>query len=104
MTRINRRISVLTLGLCAVAAALPAVAMDPSRAQARANFVKADINQDRHLDYAEFKIFINLNADHNIGRASMIRRFNAHDRAFLRVDLDRDGRISPAELSEASNR
>lgn len=73
------------------------------RDQARANFVKADINKDSFLDSAEFQTFINLNADLGLGRAPTIRRFNAYARAFAELDKNRDGKLSREEIAAVAN-
>jgi len=72
---------------------------DQRREQVKANFLQADVNQDQHLDLGEFTAFINLNADHGLGRAPTIRRLGMHSRAFGRLDANRDGRVSPEELA-----
>ncbi|MEO0855111.1 MAG: hypothetical protein AAFY15_16630 [Cyanobacteria bacterium J06648_11] len=78
-----------------------ASASDVNREQAKANFIQADINQDRVLDFNEFTQFVNLNAEHGIGRAGMIRRFGMHSRAFGKLDTNRDGIVTPEELAAA---
>ena len=85
------------------AIAAPASA-DPQRAQAQANFQQADVNQDEQLDFAEFTTFINLNADHGLGRAGMIRRFGMHAKAFGRVDANRDGLVTKMEIATQAER
>ncbi len=77
---------------------------DAQRAQARANFQAADVNQDQVLDPAEFKTFINLNADHNLGRAGMIRRFGMYGRAFGTADANGDGVVSKQEIAARAQR
>lgn len=72
---------------------------DPQRAQAQANFQAADVNQDQQLDLAEFTTFINLNADHGLGRAGMIRRMGMHGRAFGTADANGDGVVTPEEIA-----
>lgn len=90
--------SVLSLSIAAPANA------DAERAQAQANFQAADVNQDQVLDRAEFTTFINLNADHNLGRAGMIRRFGMYDRAFDTADANGDGRVSKQEIAARAQR
>ena len=92
-----------TAAFVTLATAVPANA-DQQRAQAQANFLQADINQDQQLDSAEFTTFINLNADHNLGRAGMIRRFGMHDRAFSQVDANGDGVVTKQEISAQAKR
>ncbi len=74
---------------------------DPERAAARANFQQSDANDDGELNASEFRAFIDANAEDDIGRAGMVRRFGAYDRAFSQVDGDSNGSITPAELAEA---
>ena len=92
-----------TTTLLAIAVAMPASAQD-ERSQARANFQSADVNQDQQLDFDEFKTFVNLNADHNLGRASMIRRFGMHARAFGKLDANGDGIVTPQEIASKAQR
>lgn len=88
----------VTATLISLALSTPALA-DPQRAQAQANFSKADMNQDQQLNFDEFTTFINLNADHGLGRAGMIRRFGMHGRAFGEVDMNRDGQVTKEEIA-----
>ncbi len=95
--------------VCALAALLPIMSTAPAsadaqRAQARANFQAADANQDQVLDSNEFKTFINLNADDNLGRAGMIRRFGMYSRAFSTVDANADGVVSKKEIAARAQR
>ena len=87
-----------TASLITIEVATPAKAQD-QRDQARANFQQADVNQDQHLDLAEFNIFIDLNADHGLGRASTIRRMGMQSRAFNKMDTNRDGLVSKQEVA-----
>lgn len=89
--------------LLSLSIAAPANA-DAQRAQAQANFQAADVNQDERLDMAEFTTFINLNADHNLGRAAMIRRFGMHGRAFGQIDANGDGVVSKQEIAMQAQR
>ncbi len=89
----------MTAALMSLTISTPANA-DPQRAQVQANFQQADVNQDEQLDLAEFKTFINLNADHNLGRAGMIRRFGMYDRAFGEADANGDGVVTKQEIAE----
>lgn len=82
----------------------PAFASDADRNQAQSNFQKADANEDEQLDAAEFKTFINLNADHGLGRASTIRRFGAYGRAFGTLDSNNDGAVSREEIAKQVQR
>lgn len=77
---------------------------DPQKEQAQANFQAADVNKDEKLDSAEFTAFINLNADHNLGRAATIRRFGMHGRAFGEADANGDGVVSKEEIAERAQK
>jgi len=71
---------------------LPAAAnAQDDREQVRANFQEADVSEDQQLDLDEFTTFVNLNADHGLGRASTIRRLGMHGMAFGRVDANGGG-------------
>ncbi|MEP3420653.1 MAG: EF-hand domain-containing protein [Erythrobacter sp.] len=71
------------------------------QAKARENFQQADADNDGKLTPAEFREFINANADDGLGRAGMVRRFGAYDTAFERIDKNEDGLVTPVELSAA---
>lgn len=88
----------MTAAFMSLAISAPANA-DPQRAQVQSNFQQADVNQDQQLDLAEFTTFINLNADHNLGRAGMIRRFGMHGRAFGEADANGDGVVTKQEIA-----
>ncbi len=72
---------------------------DAQREQVRANFLAADADGDGALTRQEFTRLIDLNAQHDIGRARMIARFNRYDRAFGRADTKADGGVTREELS-----
>jgi len=67
---------------------------------AKQNLQQADANGDKVLSYMEFVTFINLNAEDNIGRASMIKSRNLYSRAFNRLDKNGDGKITAAEIEQ----
>ena len=69
------------------------------QAKARENFQQADADGNGKLTRAEFRNFINANADDGLGRAGMVRRFGAYDTAFDRVDKNKDGVVTPTELA-----
>lgn len=96
--------SLLAVALGAVVAlngAASAQEVDDQHAVAEANFQAADANDDGALDRAEFKAFINANAESNLGRAKQIRRFKAYGRAFSRLDEDGNKSVSWAEVQAA---
>lgn len=99
------KIPVLLASTVLLSVALAAQAnADPEREQAQANFLEADINQDEQLDLAEFTTFINLNADHGLGRAATVRTFGMYGRAFGRADANGDGVVERQELAEQAQR
>lgn len=91
------------LALAAAMFLLPtsAHADEADREKARTNFLAADANSDGKLSRNEFRVFIDAQARDNIGRAGMVRRFGAYDRAFRTLDTNKDGSISPRELAAA---
>lgn len=76
---------------------------DDNGALAQANFDAADLNSDGGLDRDEFKAFINVNAESNLGRAKQIRRFNAYGRAFSRLDADENKSVTWEEIQIAQS-
>lgn len=90
----------LSLIILAVVLAAPVAAQQDIRAAVQENFKEADANEDSKLNKAEFRKFIDANADDNIGRgAAMVRQFNAYDTAFARIDANEDGFITGEELA-----
>jgi|LauGreSBDMM110SN_4_FD.fasta_scaffold552175_1 hypothetical protein len=62
------------------------------------DFVASDTDRSATLNPAEFRRFIALSAAAGRSRAVMVRDRNLHDRAFQRLDTDRNGQLSRAEL------
>lgn len=71
------------------------------QAKARENFQQADADDDGKLTPAEFRNFIDANADDGLGRAGMVRRFGAYVTAFEKVDKNADGVVTARELAAA---
>lgn len=71
---------------------------DAKKAMAAENFMQADANEDGALTRGEFETLINLNAEDNIGKAKMVRRFGRYDTAFGRIDANADGFATPEEM------
>ncbi len=90
----------------ALTMATPALALNAAadRTSAQENFKQADGNEDGKLTRSEFRKFIDANATDDIGRASMIKRFGAYDRAFARVDANKDGLVTPKELTASQGK
>lgn len=91
--------------LALIMVSVPTVAQTASSPQdsAAANFRMADADADGFLSFDEFGVFINLNAAQNIGQANRVKSAGAYERAFARLDQDRDGLVSPDELANAGN-
>ena len=62
------------------------------------DFAASDTDRSATLNPAEFRRFIALSAAAGRSRAVMVRDRNLHDRAFQRLDTDRNGQLSRAEL------
>lgn len=73
-------------------------------AQAEANFKSANHSGSGKLTAAEFKAFIDLNAETKIGRAARIKSNNAYSRAFSTVDANKDGFVTWQEFVQAQSR
>jgi Ca2+-binding EF-hand superfamily protein len=63
-----------------------------------ANFLQADTNNDGALYRSEFELLMKLNAEDNLGRAAMVVRTGAYEKAFTRLDKNSDGAISREEI------
>jgi hypothetical protein len=61
------------------------------------------VSNTGQLTPAEFKTFIDLNAAAQIGRAPKIKANNAYDRAFSKVDANKDGKVSWDEYLKAQS-
>jgi Ca2+-binding EF-hand superfamily protein len=65
---------------------------------AHKNFLAADADKSGGLDLKEFKVFIDANAAINFGRAKEIKKRNAYDRVFSKVDKDNSGSMTWGEF------
>ena len=62
------------------------------------NFHLADANNDDKLSALEFRVLIDENTKDEIGRAAFIKRRQAYDSVFARLDANNDGYVSFSEL------
>lgn len=60
------------------------------------------MNSDDALDETEFRTLIDLNAQHDLGRAATVKRFGRYSTAFRRVDENEDGLVTREELAKAA--
>ena len=81
----------------------PSVLAEDSEQQMKreANFKAAVADGDGALTSAEFQAFIALNAEDNLGRAALIKRFGAYNRAFNRLDTDNSGTVTWSDVMDA---
>ncbi len=83
--------------------ATPAAA-DPTGDTVARNFQEADVDADGVLTLSEFTTLIDLNARDGIGRSAVVQRFGQYGMAFMRVDVDMDGRVTPEEMAAIAAR
>ena len=62
--------------------------------QVRENFESADEDGDDVITRGQFRVFVDANAEIDFAMSKQIKRMRAYQRAFSRVDLDRDGTLS----------
>ena len=92
-----------TLAVAATTTAVRAELAPEALKQAQANFKTANVSNTGQLTPPEFKTFIDLNAAAQIGRAPKTKANNAYDRAFSKVDANRNGRVSWDEYLKAQS-
>ena len=66
-------------------------------------FVVADADRNGMLSFEEFRVFVRQMAETGQSTAVLIRNFGAYRMAFRRVDADRNGLATPAELRGADD-
>jgi Ca2+-binding EF-hand superfamily protein len=94
---------VLSLLIFIAAAPALAQASDPNRQSlGRENFAQADADGDERLSASEFRRFIDENAKDDLGRAARVKRFGVYEKVFARLDANKDGFVTRAEIAIAS--
>jgi spermidine/putrescine-binding protein len=99
----SRAVILAALAVAPMTSALRAELAPEALKQAQANFKTANVSNTGQLTPAEFKTFIDLNAAAQIGRAPKIKANNAYDRAFSKVDANKDGKVSWDEYLKAQS-
>jgi spermidine/putrescine-binding protein len=103
MLKVSATFRVIALAAASAAGAARAELTPEALKQAQANFKTANVSNTGQLTPAEFKTFIDLNAAAQIGRAPKIKANNAYDRAFGKVDTNKDGKVSWDEYLKAQS-
>ena len=91
----SRAVILAALVVAPMTSALRAELAPEALKQAQANFKAANVSNTGALTPAEFKAFI--------GRAPKIKANNAYDRAFSKVDANKDGKVSWDEYLKAQS-
>lgn len=94
-------LSIPLLMLMTAGASADASQMLPETAE---HFTLADANADDGLDAEEFKAFVELEAEDDIGASRRIQSMRIYDRAFRRIDRNEDGMLSRDEIGLAQSR
>jgi hypothetical protein len=96
--------AILSCGIAGLSRTATAQGLAPdAMAQSQANFKQANSSGNGKLTPAEFKAFIDLNAQAKIGRSAQIKGANAYDRAFAGVDSNKDGVVTWDEYLKAQS-
>lgn len=93
---------VATFGCALLPITSSAAEVEEKLKPAHENFLKADADKSGGLNAKEFISFINANAAIHFGKAKEIQKRKAYDRAFSKVDKNRDQSLTWAEFVEAS--
>jgi hypothetical protein len=81
----------------AIVLSTPGSAFAYSQAEKNA-FIKADANSDRKITPGEFRTLIEGLVAAGSEKAISVKKWGAYGYAFKRIDADKDGTITPAEL------
>jgi EF hand len=80
-----------------IALAAPGFAFAYSQAEKNA-FIKADVNSDRKITPGEFRMLIEELVATGSEKAISVKKWGVYGYAFKRIDADKNGMITPAEL------
>ena len=63
------------------------------------HFPMADQNSDEKLSLEEFKIFVNLEAEDDIGKSRNLKRFKMYKTGYSQMDGNKDGALTLEEIA-----
>ena len=93
----SRFLTSAALLAAAMALCAPGLALAYSQAEKNA-FIKADANSDRKITPGEFRTLIEELVAAGSEKAISVKKWGVYGYAFKRIDADKDGMITPAEL------
>lgn len=103
MTRFHAGLAAIAAVAALAAPTLASAEMsEADRELAAENFMQADADADGRLTLPEFEQLIALNAEDDLGRARLLRRFGREEMAFRRIDGNADGAVTPEEMRETA--
>ena len=59
----------------------------------------ADQNSDEKLSLEEFKIFVNLEAEDDIGKSRKLKRYKKYETGYTKMDANKDGALTLEEIA-----
>lgn len=93
----SRFLTSTVLLAAAIVLCAPGLAQAYSQAEKNA-FIKADANSDRKITPGEFRTLIEELVAAGSEKAISVKKWGVYGYAFKRIDADKDGMITPAEL------
>ncbi|MEO0882677.1 MAG: hypothetical protein AAFY34_08065 [Pseudomonadota bacterium] len=100
MDQKDRLRALILVSLAGIGILTPAVSEEVSTdVLIQENFEMADENGDGALTTAEFRTFIDLQAEDEIGRSKTVKGRGLYDRAFSRADADSNGNVTLDEIT-----